>query len=203
MSIPAFRPLTRGPGLAGPYGANDSGGDHGRSPSVFLNGVHPKRTEGEDVRAGTTVDQIAATHIGQDTPLPSLQLCIESIDGSGACDYGYSCVYSDTISWSSPTSPLPMTRDPRQAFESLFGDGGTAEQRAARLKDMGLAVRSLVPGFNSYTGAGVLAGTSNLYHLRTTAGSQPVITGSYPGPLYSADMRAAATRPYAVRPSTR
>jgi hypothetical protein len=64
------------------------------------------------------------------------------------------------------------------------------------LADMGLAVRSLVPGFNSYTGAGVLAGTSNLYHLRTTAGSQPVITGSYPGPLYSADMRAAATRPY-------
>ena len=64
------------------------------------------------------------------------------------------------------------------------------------MADMGLAVRSLVPGFNSYTGAGVLAGTSNLYHLRTTAGSQPVITGSYPGPLYSADMRAAATRPY-------
>jgi hypothetical protein len=64
------------------------------------------------------------------------------------------------------------------------------------LADMGLAVRSLVPGFNSYTGAGVLAGTSNLYHLRTTAGSLPVITGSYPGPLYSADMRAAATRPY-------
>jgi hypothetical protein len=62
--------------------------------------------------------------------------------------------------------------------------------------DMGLAVRSLVPGFNSYTGAGVLAGTSNLYHLRTTAESQPAITGSYPGPLYSADMRASATRPY-------
>jgi N4-bis(aminopropyl)spermidine synthase len=62
--------------------------------------------------------------------------------------------------------------------------------------DMGLAVRSLVPGFNSYTGAGVLAGTSNLYHLRTTAGSQPAITGSYQGPLYSADTRAAATRPY-------
>jgi predicted methyltransferase len=61
---------------------------------------------------------------------------------------------------------------------------------------MGLVVRSLVPGFNTYTGAGVLAGTSNLYHLRTTAGSQPAITGSYPGPLYSADMRAAATRPY-------
>ena len=64
------------------------------------------------------------------------------------------------------------------------------------LAGMGLVVRSLVPGFNSYTGAGVLAGTSNLYHLRTTAGSQPAITGSYPGPLYSADMRAAATRPY-------
>ena len=64
------------------------------------------------------------------------------------------------------------------------------------LADMGLVVRSLVPGFNSYTGAGVLAGTSNLYHLRTTADSQPAITGSYQGPLYSADTRAAATRPY-------
>jgi predicted methyltransferase len=64
------------------------------------------------------------------------------------------------------------------------------------MADMGLAVRSLVPGFNSYTGAGILAGTSNLYHLRTTAGGQPTITGSYSGPLYSADMRASATRPY-------
>jgi hypothetical protein len=78
-----------------------------------------------------------AQKFGQDTPLPSMQLCIESIDGSGACDYGYSCVYSDTISWSSPTTPLPMTRDPRHAFESLFGDGGTFEQRAARLKEHG------------------------------------------------------------------
>jgi N4-bis(aminopropyl)spermidine synthase len=79
-----------------------------------------------------------------------------------------------------------------------FGARRPAETlRTQRLMaDMGLAVRSLVPGFNSYTGAGVLAGTSNLYHLRTTAGSQPAITGSYPGPLYSADMRASATRPY-------
>jgi hypothetical protein len=64
------------------------------------------------------------------------------------------------------------------------------------LADLGLAVRSLVPGFNSYLGAGVLASTSNLYHLRTTAGSEPVISGDYAGPLYSADMRASPTRPY-------
>jgi N4-bis(aminopropyl)spermidine synthase len=82
----------------------------------------------------------------------------------------------------------------------FFSFGGRRPDETLRthrlMADMGLAVRSLVPGFNSYTGAGVLAGTSNLYHLRTTAGSQPTITGSYEGPLYSADMRAAATRPY-------
>jgi hypothetical protein len=115
----------------------EEGGDHFRSSAAFLTASHARMTEGADIYLGASIDQVYAAQAGQDAPLPSIQLCIESIDGSGACDYGYSCVYSDTISWSSPTTPLPMTRDPRQAFESLFGDGGTAEHRAARLKEHG------------------------------------------------------------------
>ena len=109
------------------------GGDHFRSSAAFLTASHAKMTEGADIYLGTSIDQLYAQRFGQDTPLPSIQLSIESTDGAGACDYGYSCVYSDTICWASPTAPLPMTRDPRQAFESLFGDGGTAAQRARRL----------------------------------------------------------------------
>lgn len=111
------------------------GGDHFRSSAAFLTASHAKMTEGADIQLGTSIDQLYAQRFGQDTPLPSIQLSIESTDGAGACDYGYSCVYSDTISWAGPTAPLPMTRDPRQAFESLFGDGGTAAQRAIRLKE--------------------------------------------------------------------
>jgi hypothetical protein len=121
--------------LAGAQGPGDSGGDHGRSPSVFLNGVHPKRTEGEDVRAGTTVDQIAASHIGQDTPLPSLELATEDMTGLiGACDVGFSCTYTNTISWRTPTTPLPMEINPRVVFDRLFGDGSSAAERLARIQ---------------------------------------------------------------------
>jgi hypothetical protein len=121
--------------LAGAQGPGDSGGDHGRSPSVFLNGVHPKRTEGEDVRAGTTVDQIAATHIGQDTPLPSLELATEDMTGLiGACDVGFSCTYTNTISWRTPTTPLPMEINPRVVFDRLFGDGSNAAERLERIQ---------------------------------------------------------------------
>ena len=89
-------------------------------------------TEGSDYFVGTSIDQMYAQKFGQDTPLPSIQLCIEMVDASGACDYGYACVYADTISWASPTQPLPMTLDPRMAFENLFGEGGTPEERLAR-----------------------------------------------------------------------
>ena len=122
---------------AGAWAAAEEGGDHFRSSAAFLTAGHAKMTEGSDIFCGTSIDQMYAQQCGQDTPLPSIQLCIESVDGSGACDYGYSCVYSDTISWSSPTAPLPMTRDPRQAFESLFGDGGTPAQRMARQQENG------------------------------------------------------------------
>ncbi|MFN8060177.1 MAG: DUF1552 domain-containing protein [Vicinamibacterales bacterium] len=108
------------------------GGDHFRSSAVFLTQTHPKQTEASDVRAGTSLDQIYAQRYGQDTPIPSMQLCIENVDQAGGCAYGYSCVYTDMISWASPTEPLPMIRDPRMAFDQLFGAGGSATERASR-----------------------------------------------------------------------
>jgi hypothetical protein len=108
------------------------GGDHFRSSAVFLTQTHPKQTESSDVRAGVSIDQIYAKRFGQDTPIPSMQLCIENVDQAGGCAYGYSCVYTDMISWASPTEPLPMIRDPRMAFDLLFGAGGSAKERASR-----------------------------------------------------------------------
>ncbi|WP_420442333.1 DUF1552 domain-containing protein [Candidatus Palauibacter sp.] len=108
------------------------GGDHFRSSATFLTQSHPKQTESSDVWVGTSLDQLYAHRFGQDTPIPSMQLCIENVDQAGGCAYGYACVYTDTISWSSPTQPLPMIRDPRVAFDQLFGAGGTPEARAAR-----------------------------------------------------------------------
>ena len=108
------------------------GGDHFRSSAVFLTQTHPKQTESSDVRAGISLDQIYAKRFGQDTPIPSMQLCIENVDQAGGCAYGYSCVYTDMISWASATEPLPMIRDPRMAFDQLFGAGGSTRERASR-----------------------------------------------------------------------
>jgi hypothetical protein len=114
------------------FQAKEVGGDHFRSSATFLTQAHPKQTESSDVAVGTSLDQIYARRFGQDTPIPSLQLCIENVDQAGGCAYGYACVYTDTISWASPTEPLPMIRDPRVAFDQLFGAGGSAEERAER-----------------------------------------------------------------------
>ena len=108
------------------------GGDHFRSSAVFLTQCHPKQTQGSDVFAGTSLDQFYAAKVGGDTPIPSMQLCIEAIDQAGGCAYGYSCVYTDSISWASPKEPLPMIRDPRAAFDQLFGVGATPAERATR-----------------------------------------------------------------------
>jgi len=116
------------------YEPPEIGGDHFRSSSVFLTQAHPKQTQSSDVLAGTSFDQVYAQKFGQETPIPSLQLCIESAEGSGGCDYNYSCVYLDTISWESPTKPLTMIRDPRMVFDQMFGVGTSAEQRAMRRK---------------------------------------------------------------------
>ena len=109
------------------------GGDHFRSSAVFLTQSHPKQTQGSDLWAGTSLDQIYAKRYGQSTPLPSMQFCIENLDQAGGCTYNYSCAYTDSISWASPSEPLPMIRDPRVAFEMLFGQGSTADERAARM----------------------------------------------------------------------
>jgi len=108
------------------------GGDHFRSAAVFLTQSHPHQTQGSDLNAGISLDQIYAQKVGGDTPIPSLQLCIENVDQAGGCFYGYSCAYTDSISWSSPSQPLPMVRDPRLVFDQLFGVGATAEARALR-----------------------------------------------------------------------
>ena len=118
--------------MAEAFEPHEIGGDHFRSSSVFLTQEHPKQTESSDVYVGTSLDQLHANRFGQDTPIPSMQLCIENVDQAGGCAYGYSCVYTDSISWASPTEPLPMIRDPRVAFDLLFGAGGTPEQRAIR-----------------------------------------------------------------------
>jgi len=110
----------------------ETGGDHFRASATFLTQAHPKQTEGSDVYVGTSMDQLYAQQFGQETAIPSMQLCIENVDQSGGCAYGYACVYTDTISWAAPTEPLPMVRDPRVAFDLLFGAGGSPEERSNR-----------------------------------------------------------------------
>lgn len=94
--------------------------DHARSSAVFLTGAHPRRTQGADVSAGPSIDQIYSRHLGNETPLPSLQLCIEDNLMAGDCGHGYSCMYTHTISWASAEEPLPMERAPRAVFDRLF-----------------------------------------------------------------------------------
>jgi hypothetical protein len=109
--------------------------DHAVSVAAWLSGAVAKRTEAEDVRLGTTVDQIVAKKIGQDTPFPSLELATEDFTGYvGGCSPGYACAYMNTLAWSSPTTPLPMQINPRVVFERLFGRAGSAAQRATRMR---------------------------------------------------------------------
>jgi hypothetical protein len=111
------------------------GGDHFRSAAVFLTQSHPKQTQGSDLHAGISLDQLFAQKYGQETPMPSMQLCVENVDQAGGCFYGYSCAYTDSISWATPEEPLPMIRDPRAVFDQLFGVGATPEARRARRQD--------------------------------------------------------------------
>ena len=110
-------------------------GDHAVSAAGFLTGVWPKRTEAEDVLANTSIDQIVAKQVGQETPLPSLELATEDFTGYvGGCSPGFSCVYMNTISWRTPTTPLPMETNPRAAFERIFGEAGTVQERSERIQ---------------------------------------------------------------------
>src|ERR1051325_725047 len=109
-------------------------GSHATSNSSFLSCAKAKLTESTDYYLGTTVDQIAAKQIGQQTQLPSLEMAMDLMSVVGQCDNGYACVYQNNLSWSSPTTPLPAEAHPRIVFESLFGEGGTAAERRAALR---------------------------------------------------------------------
>src|SRR6056297_438689 len=109
-------------------------GSHATSNSAFLSAARAKQTESSDYYLGTTVDQIAAQRIGGTTSLPSLELAMDRLETAGQCDNGYACVYQNNLSWSSPTTPLPAEAHPRIVFESLFGEGGTPEERRATLR---------------------------------------------------------------------
>ncbi len=108
-------------------------GTHATSNAAFLSAATAKRTESTDYYLGTTVDQIAARQIGQQTQLPSLELAMDLLATVGQCDNGYACVYQNNLSWSSPTTPLPSEAHPRVVFEALFGEGGSVSQRQAAL----------------------------------------------------------------------
>jgi hypothetical protein len=111
--------------------ATEVGGDHPRACTAWLTGIHCRMTSGADLRAGVSVDQIAAREFGKYTQLASLEVGLESAEVVGACESAYGCAYYNTISWRNDTTPLPMENRPRAIFERLFGDGGGAKTRLA------------------------------------------------------------------------
>ncbi len=113
---------------------NSYPGTHDTSNSGFLSAAFAKHTESSDYHLGTTIDQVAARQIGQDTRLPSLELSVDLNPLAGVCNNGYACVYQNNLSWSSPTTPLPSEAHPRIVFERLFGDGGSLAERHASLR---------------------------------------------------------------------
>ena len=112
----------------------EGAGDHARAAAAYLTGVHPKKTEGADIRAAVSMDQIAARRLGEETQLASLELSLESREAVGSCDPGYSCAYANTLSWRSPTTPLPMENDPRVVFERLFGGNASTDPEVWRAR---------------------------------------------------------------------
>ena len=124
--------------------ANAYPGSHATSNSSFLSAAKARHTEGNDYYLGTTVDQVAAKQLGLETQLPSLELSMDLMQTGGQCDNGYACVYQNNLSWSTPTTPLPAEAHPRIVFESLFGEGGNAEERQAALRNRA----SLLDAFN-------------------------------------------------------
>ena len=128
----------------------DGGGDHPRSPAAWLSAVHPKRREGADVEAGLTVDQLIAAHVGKQQQLSSLELALEPGDLAGRCGAnGYSCIYSCTISWRTPTAPLPMETNPRHVFERMFGEGSNGAERLALMRQNRSLLDSVLEDLNS------------------------------------------------------
>jgi len=108
----------------------DGSGDHGRCCGGYLTGVHVRKTEGADITSGISMDQVVAKQFGKETQIPSLELGLDPPSLVGSCDNGYSCAYTNTVSWSSPSMPLPVTINPREVFERLFGDGDTLDPKS-------------------------------------------------------------------------
>jgi len=121
------------------FTAPEIGGDHFRSSAVFLTQTHPKQTQGSDLHAGVSLDQIFARKHGQDTPIPSMQLCIENVDQAGGCSYGYSCAYTDSISWAatrasssiSCSASVPRPRSGRIAGRKIAAFSTGSERLSA------------------------------------------------------------------------
>src|SRR5688500_1422402 len=112
----------------------DGAGDHARASASFLTGMQARKTAAVDIRAGVSVDQIAAAKIGNYTRLPSLELSCDKGQQAGACDSGYSCAYQFNLAWKSPTTPLPPEVDPRLVFERLFASGNPGETKENRAR---------------------------------------------------------------------
>jgi hypothetical protein len=134
-------------------------GGHGRTAGAFLTAIHAKPTEGPDFRAGVSMDQMAAMELGKQTELTSLELGLEAVEFAGACDNGFACVYSNTVSWRTPTTPLLTERNPRAVFERLFGDSGSTDPavRLARMRGNRSildSVKEKVAGLRQELGAG-------------------------------------------------
>jgi hypothetical protein len=129
-----------------PLNPGQNSGAHARASTRFLTNVPPKFTTGSDLQAGVSMDQVAARALGERTQLASLELSMESTESAGTCDQGYSCAYTSTISWRSPTTPLPMENDPRAVFERLFGDSESTDSvaRAARVQQQRSVLDSLI-----------------------------------------------------------
>src|SRR6059036_3811746 len=155
----------------------DSGGQHPRAAPAFMSCVHPKQTEGADVQAGTTIDQLIAQQICRDSKLTSLELAVDRNDVVGACDHGYACAYMNSMSWKTPTMPLPAETNPRFVFERMFGVGATAEERVARSQED----RSILDGL-----------TQEISHLRLKLGVRDgVKLGEYLDAIRDVEQRIA------------
>ncbi|HEX4637358.1 MAG TPA: DUF1552 domain-containing protein, partial [Rhizomicrobium sp.] len=117
----------------------DGAGDHGRCCGGYLTGTHVKKTEGADITAGVSMDQLVARQSGDQTQIPSMEVGLEPPSLVGSCDSGYSCAYTNTLSWSSPSTPLPVTINPREVFERLFGDGDSLDAKSRLVQLAGIA----------------------------------------------------------------
>ena len=166
----------------------DTGGQHPRAAPAFMSSVHPKQTEGADILAGTTVDQMIAELICRDSKLSSLEVSVDRNDVVGACDHGYACAYMNSLSWKTPTMPLPAETNPRFVFERLFGSGDTAEERQARVDDDRSILGRTVPG----DCPALRAGSAD-----TTARSSTNISGRF---VTSSNASYGPNRPTAISP---